>query len=116
MSNLIACRIASYGEFQRRAWSHLPQIGIFHVEMPVPPPGQAGEMQRRLADHGLSASSLQAECDVRQADAVEVMRPQLAACAELGAKVCFVSVSAGGADRAAGARPPRLAGTDRLKT
>ena len=101
MSNLIACRIASYGEFEQAAWTHLPQIGIFHVEMAVPAAGQVDDARRRLADSGLSASSLQAECDVRQADAVEVMRPQLAACAELGVGVCFVSMRADDADRAA---------------
>jgi len=100
MPNVIACRIASYGKYQDRAWSHLPEIGVRNVEMPVPPLDQRDAARRRLADHGLTATSLQSLCDISQADAVETMRPQLEACAEFGARVCFVSIKAGDTDRA----------------
>lgn len=99
MSFVIACRIASYGEYQERAWSHLPELGIRNVELPVPAVGELEAVRKRLADHGLSATSLQARFDVAGADAVDVMKPQLEACAALGAKICFSSVKAGDLDR-----------------
>lgn len=99
MSPLIACRIASYGPYQDAAWEHLPSIGIRHVEIEVPQDMAA--TRKRLADHGLTASSLQGKCDIKAADAVETMKPQLDACRELGAAYCFLSVNAGEADRAA---------------
>jgi len=99
MPNVIACRMASYGKYQDRAWSHLPQIGIRNVEMPVPAPDQRDAVKARLADHGLTATSLQAKCDIGGADAAEVMTPQLEACAEFGARICFLSVKAGDTER-----------------
>ncbi len=101
MSNLIACRVASYGRFQERAWQHLPEIGVRFVEIPVPAPGETAAVRQRLADSGLRASSLQCRCDITSPNAVESMKPQLQACAELGARVCFLSLKAGDADRAA---------------
>lgn len=100
MRNTIAVRLASYGRYQELGWSHLPSIGISHVEIPVPPVEEQAAVQRRLREHGLSATSLQARCDISQPDAVEVMRPQLESCAALGARVCFVSIKAGQTDRA----------------
>lgn len=100
MPNLIACRVASYGEFAERAWTHLPEIGIRHVEIDVPADDAVDAVRRRLADHGLAASSLGGRCSIEAADAVEVMKPQLATCAALGARICFLSVHAGEADRA----------------
>jgi len=99
MTNLIACRLASYGKYQDRGWSHLPEIGIRNVEIPAPAGGELEAIKRRLADHGLKATSLQARCDIGQAEAVEVMRPQLEACVTLGAGICFVSIKAGDTDR-----------------
>lgn len=95
MSNLIACRIASYGKFQDRAWSHLPTIGLHHVEMPVPDPGEIDAARKRLADHGLQASSLQGKCQIAKPDVADDMRTQLYACSELGAKILFLSVKKG---------------------
>ena len=101
MSNLIACRVASYGKFEDRAWTHLPEIGIHNIEAQVPAPDELAQLKKKLADHGLTASSLQGSCDVQKPDAAEVMKPQLEACAELGAKICFLSAKAGEADRSA---------------
>ncbi len=100
MANIIACRIASYGRFEDRAWSHLPEIGIHCVEIPIPAPGEQQAVQRRLADHGLRATSLQARCEIGGGDAVEVMRQQLDSCAAFGAKICLLCVKAGQTDRA----------------
>lgn len=95
MSNLIACRIASYGKFQDLAWSHLPSVGVRHVEMPVPDPGEIDDTRKRLADHGLQASSLQGKCQIAKPDVADDMRTQLYACSELGAKLLFLSVKKG---------------------
>ena len=95
MSNLIACRLGSYGKYADRGWTHLREIGISHVEIAVPPLEQAKAVRQHLADMGLAASSLQAQCDIQQPDAVDVMKPQLEACARNGAKICFNSAHAG---------------------
>ncbi len=100
MANVIACRLLSYGKYQARGWSHLPEIGVHNVELPVPTPAELAGVRKQLADHGLKATSLQAKCDVTQANVVEVMQPQLQACADLGAKVCFLSAKAGETDPA----------------
>jgi sugar phosphate isomerase/epimerase len=99
MRNIIACRVASYGKFQDRAWSHLPEIGVTNVEVPVPEPGQQDDLRKRLADHGLTATSFQAKCDITQPDAVALMQPQIAACAAFDVRICFVSIKAGDTDR-----------------
>lgn len=99
MAHTIACRIASYGDYQDRGWSHLPEIGVGNVEIPVPPADQIVATRKRLADHGLTATSLQAKVDITQVDAVEVMKPQVGACSEFGARICFVSMKAGEAER-----------------
>lgn len=98
MANLIACRLLTYGKYQHRAWTHLPEIGIRNVELPIPPVEKRAEVRRKLADHGLQATSLQSLCDVTQPEAVDVMRPQLEACVEFGARYCFLSAKAKDAD------------------
>ena len=99
MANVIACRILSYGKYQHCAWNHLPQIGIRNVEMPIPPAEQRGEVKKKLSDNGLRVTTLQSLCDVTLANAVEIMRPQLEACVEFGAKYCFLSAKAQDTDR-----------------
>ena len=98
MSNIIACRVASYGDYQERAWTHLPSMGILFVEIPAPALSQVASVKQKLKDHGLVASSLQARCEIGSADALDVMRPQIQACEELESRVCFLSVKAGEAD------------------
>lgn len=99
MPNIIACRLASYAGYQDRAWTHLPRIGIRNVELPAPPPGELAAIKQKLADHGLRATSLQGKTDITRPDAAEVLRPQLEACAALGAKVLFLSLKAGDTQR-----------------
>ncbi len=96
MKRLIAARLGSYGEYADEGWSHLPTLGVYHVEIVVPEPGQLSEMKERLADHGLQASSLHAPCDLRQADVAATMGPSLDAGVELGAKICYVSAASEG--------------------
>ena len=97
--NLIACRLATYGPYQERAWTHLPSIGINHIEMPVPELSDIAAVQDRLAKHGLTVVSLQGKCQITQPDAVETMRTQMYACSELRVKYLFLSVKAGDVPR-----------------
>lgn len=92
MDHLIACRIASYGKFQDKAWSHLPTVGIRNVEMPAPEPGEITAAKKQLADHGLTATSLQGKCQIGKPDVADDLRTQIHACSELGAKFLFLSV------------------------
>lgn len=99
MPSIIACRLASYGDYQDRAWTHLPQIGIRNVEIPAPSPEELPVVKKRLADHGLTATSLQGKTDIKEPSAADVLKPQFEACVALGAKILFLSLKAGATDR-----------------
>lgn len=99
MSNPIACRILSYGNYQERGWSHLPEIGIRNVEIAVPAPADEKATRQKLADHGLTATSMIAKCDITQQTAVDTMKSQLDTIATFEPKICFLSVKAGECDR-----------------
>ncbi len=95
MKNLLACRLSSYGQYQDVAWSHLPSVGVYHVEIPLPKPQEVEQVRKNLGASGMVASSLQGQCDVAAEDVAEQMAEQLDICRELGAGLCFVSVKAG---------------------
>lgn len=95
MGNLIAARIGCYQDHKEAGWAHLPTTGVRHVEIPVPAPDEMEGVRNKLKQHGLSASSLQARFDIQEPDVAESAAPAFDACAELGAKVCFVSLNAG---------------------
>lgn len=95
MKHTIACRIASYGEYQDRGWSHLPEIGIHNVEIPAPALDDLSATKKKLREHNLKATSLQGKCDINSDESVAAMDDQLKACNELGAKICFLSVKVG---------------------
>ena len=94
--NVIACRIASYGKFQDRAWGHLPTIGVTNVEMLAPEPGELDAARKQLADHGLTATSLQGKCDLIAEDPTAILGWQFDACQALGVKLLFLSLKSGG--------------------
>lgn len=94
MSHLIACRIYSYGPFVDKAWTHLPSIGIRHIEINIPEPDGVAALKQQLADHGLTASTLAGRFDIQQASCAEDFKPQLDACQALGTSFCFLSVKA----------------------
>ena len=52
---LIACRIGCYGEFIDDAWTHLPSLGIRHIETMCPDASELPELRTKLKDHGLAA-------------------------------------------------------------
>jgi L-ribulose-5-phosphate 3-epimerase len=90
----VACRLYSYAPFLDRAYPHLAELGVRHVEIPVPTADELDEVRRQLADHGLSATTLHGECDVQRDDTAEQIAAQLPALAALGTKLLFVSVKA----------------------
>ncbi len=99
MRNLIAVRMNSYKNYEHLGWAHLPQIGIRHVEIECPGLDQVPAVKKRLADHGLTATSLHDKCHLDEPEVVEKAKPILGACAELGAKICFLSGKTEMADR-----------------
>jgi sugar phosphate isomerase/epimerase len=95
MKHLIACRIANYGPYVERGWSHLAELGVRYVEIKSTDIGDLTETKRKLADHGLAASSLHAMCDLAAETAVQEMTRELDAGAALGAKIAFLSAKPG---------------------
>ena len=95
MENILACRPASYGPYQNIAFPHLAEIGVKYVEIPVPEPNQVQETRDRLAAHGLSASSTQANLDIHDPEIAEKFNTIAETTRKLGAKRVFVSVRAG---------------------
>ncbi|UCD28212.1 MAG: sugar phosphate isomerase/epimerase [Planctomycetota bacterium] len=97
--NLIACRLSSYGKYQNRGWSHLPVIGIHHVEIHIPSPDTQNTIRKKLKTNNLTVSSMQASCNIQKDDAVELMKPQLEICSEFGAEICLICIKADKTDR-----------------
>jgi L-ribulose-5-phosphate 3-epimerase len=95
--NVVACRAESYDPFVLLAYEHLAGLGIRHVEIPVPKAAELNAAIAELGRHGLRASSLHGECDVRRADVADQVAAQMPAFAATGARIMFVSVKAEGA-------------------
>jgi len=90
-TNVLACRLASYGKFQDAGWAHLPSIGIKCVLIDVPPPEQIEATQKRLAEHGLTAVVLRGGTDLSQPTALSELAAQLETCEQMGVKYMFLS-------------------------
>ncbi|MGV3722551.1 MAG: hypothetical protein ACO1SX_16715, partial [Actinomycetota bacterium] len=86
-TNLIAVNIGSYRKHREGAYAHLEQLGIRHVEIPVPAADQLDQAQERLRNHGLTASSLNCPCDL-SAD-LETFREKLAVGKAMGVPLFF---------------------------
>jgi len=92
---IIACRTSSYGSYEALTYEHLASLGLRHVEIPVPLPDQIEPTKAALTRFGLTASSLQAECDLSRPDVAERVEAQMPAFAALGTRIMFVSAQAG---------------------
>jgi inosose dehydratase len=92
--NIIACRTPSYAPFESLAYAHLAGLGIRYVEIPLPAADALEQERAALQRHGLMASSLHGECDVRRADTGAQIAAQIPILAALGTKILFVSVKA----------------------
>jgi sugar phosphate isomerase/epimerase len=90
-TNVLACRLTNYGNFQDAAWTHLPSIGIKHVFMNVPPPDQVETSKKRLADHGLKAVVVRGRADLSRPSCIDELAVQLETCEKMGVKYMFLS-------------------------
>ena len=109
-TNVLACRIASYGKFQDAAWAHLPSIGIKHVFLSVPPLEQIQVTKKRLEEHGLTVVVLRGHTDLSQPSCVDRLAVQLEACEKMGVKYMFLSPKQQGIDKQVIYRRLRQAG------
>lgn len=100
VGNLLACNLGSYGKYRENALAHLASLGVRHVEIPVPKPEEVESTRARLAEHGLSASTLLAPCDASSDPGVEQFAGCLPAARALGVATLFVSVKQGEASLA----------------
>lgn len=99
MTNLLACRPGSYGKHAHLAFAHLAEIGVHYVEMAIPAPDKIKATLEELGRHGISASSSQANLDIKNANIHKDFAQTCDLTRQLGAKLIFVSVHAGDMDR-----------------
>jgi len=92
-----ACRINSYGAFQEAAWNHLPQIGVKHIFLNVPPEEEVESIKKRLAKHGLSVIVMRGDTDLSQESSLQELEAQLAICRDMGVAYMFLSPKRHGA-------------------
>lgn len=97
--NLLACRLGSYKQFVEAAWTHLPSIGVGHIETTVPSAAEAAELRARLDASGLKVSSFQVRLDLADERVVETAAESFAVCEQFGATRAFTSVKTPGGSR-----------------
>lgn len=97
--NPIACRRASYREFEVVAYEHLAGLGVKHVEIPVPAEDAIAATKAELAARGLTATTLHGEVDVTRADCAAGVEAQMPAFEALGTKLMFISCKHGDTPR-----------------
>ncbi len=95
----LACRLASYGKYQDAAWNHLPSIGVHHVFLSVPEPGEIAAVQQRLNAHHLRPLVMRGQADLGQPQSVDELAGQLAVCAQMGVRYMFLSPKHTGVDK-----------------
>lgn len=106
----LAVRLSSYGAFQEAGWSHLRQIGVNHVFLPVPAPGEVEALRRRLAEHRLTPLVVRGQTDLGRPGCVDELAAQLATCEALGVRFMFLSPKHAGVDRSVACERLRRAG------
>ena len=94
LAGVIACRTGSYGEYEAVALERIASLGLRYVEIPVPAADVLDARARELERHGLRASTLHGECDIRLVDVAERVAAQMPAFAALGCSIFFTSVRA----------------------
>jgi len=99
MANIIACNLGSYRQYRDTAYEHLARIGLTHVEIPCPPPGDAAAVCNTLNAHGLTATTLIVRCQMDTENTVVEFARSLDTVAEMGVHTVFTSVKAGEVDR-----------------
>ncbi|MDA1190965.1 MAG: TIM barrel protein, partial [Candidatus Poribacteria bacterium] len=99
MQNILACRPATYGPHQHIAFEHLAEIGVQHVEVGIPAPDKMDDFLARLRANGITATSSQANLDIKDPQIAEKYNVICEGTRKLGAKFIFVSVKADDMDR-----------------
>jgi len=97
MENIIACNLGSYrGHFsQEEMYTHLAKIGLTNVEIPPPEPKQIQIVQKTLADYGLTATTLQANHDVKSDSFVSDFETTLKTAQMMDVSRIFLSAHSG---------------------
>jgi L-ribulose-5-phosphate 3-epimerase len=95
-ANLIAVRPSCYGQYRNEAYTHLPTIGIRHLEIGVPPESEWHVLKQQIAAHGLVVSSVAGGADLSKPEHVNVLTHHARAAKEFGAEIIFFSVKTGG--------------------
>lgn len=99
MRNIISCRPSSYGRYRDKAYEHLAQIGVTHVEIPMPRMEDVEKVLDELSGYGLSVGSIQAPCDIKSEDVVDQFRTAVEVADRLDTNRIFTSVHTGGLDK-----------------
>jgi len=97
--NLLACRLGSYKQFVQTAWTHLPTIGVGHIETTVPTADEAADLRARLEASGLKVSSFQVRLDLNHERVIETAGEAFAVCEQFGVDRVFTSVKTGDGSR-----------------
>ena len=99
MSSVLACNLASYGAYRDGAYAHLAEIGIQHVEIACPAPGEVDRVRDSLAEFGLTASSVIIPCQMDADDVVYRFAHYFDAAEALGVGHVFTSAKTAELDR-----------------
>ena len=106
----LACRLSCYGDYQAAGWSHLGSIGVHHLFLPVPAPGETAGVRKQLANHHLKPLVLRGQTDLGKPPCVEELSAQLATCEAMGVHYLFLSPKHTGVDKAVACDRLRRAG------
>ena len=106
----LACRLAIYGKYQAAAWDHLPSIGVHHVFLSVPAPGETEQVKEKLKAHGLEPLVLRGQTDLGKPNCVDELAGQLAVCEKMGVHYMFLSPRHAGVDKETACERLRRAG------
>ena len=98
MKRKIACNLASYGPHREGAFEHLASIGLTNVEIPCPELGDVEEVRQKLADHGLTATSMILPCQMDADDVVLRFSHALETVSAMEVGIVFTSVKSGELD------------------
>ncbi len=110
MPHVVSCRLHSYGKHMDLGWTHLPTLGIRHVEIPIPAADGIEDVRRRLGASHLTVASFQGTFDINHPEVLEALSSQCETCAAFGVSRLFLSVKAGELDRSVAYDRLRAAG------
>jgi sugar phosphate isomerase/epimerase len=90
----ISCRPASYAPYLTDAFQHLPELGVEHIEIDCPQPGQSAEVEQALKTSGLRPTTVALPNELVSA---EDYGDRFSRCTEFaaawGARLLFASVN-----------------------